>query len=66
MAKTTKFIRSQRAHERLVEYHEKNEKNKRSRSLRNYHVNVFNEQQIQGVILSKKKRKELYNFWIHK
>lgn len=59
----SRFDKSQRAHERLIDYHLRNKGTKSSR-LHGYHVEVYNTQKGCGTILSRKERKKIYNFWV--
>ena len=60
MAKLTRFQRSLNAHERLVNFHEKNN----NRRLSSYHVEVYNKQLNRGSILSRRERRKIYNGWV--
>ena len=62
--KLSRFERSQRAHERLANFHEGRGDSGLSRRLHSYHVEVYHKQNRRGSILSKKERKEIYNGWL--
>ena len=60
----SRFEKSQRAHERLVNFHEKRWNSDLSRRLHSYHVEVYNTQNRRGTILSRKERKKIYSGWV--
>ena len=62
--KMSKFERSQAAHERLVEKHEKNQESEKSRRLMSYHVDVYNTQLSRGRILSREEKRAKYKGWV--
>ena len=67
MAKFTKFERSQRAHQRLIDKHQGSQYgffggDEKSLTKLIYHKNVFLEQDLHKRILSKSRKQELFKF----
>ena len=59
-----KFRLSQQAHSRLGSIHHKLG-TKRNKRLGNYHNYVYNEQQALKRVLTRKEKKEIYDFWMN-
>ena len=64
MAKFSRYDRSQRAHERLANFHEKHWESPKSRRLHSYHVEVYHTQNRRGSVLSRKERNKIYKGWV--
>ena len=67
MAKFTKFQRSQRAHQRLIEKNQGSQYgffggDEKSLTKLIYHKNVYEEQALDKKILSKSRKQELFRF----
>lgn len=60
----TKFERSQRAHLRLVKFHDEKRNNEKNKRLCGYHYEIYGRQESRGSVLSKKDKREIYKGWM--
>ena len=63
-ARKKRFMRSQKAHLRLIEFHSRNDDIPGSRAKRHYHGGCYDEQKRLGRVLTRAERKKLYAFWL--